>query len=215
MEIEVFADIWCPFAWIGLHLFVDARRQVGAEDVRIRVRPWPLELVNGRPQSAERIAEDIRQLRRSVAPALFGGFRVERFPASTLRALALAESGYVVSNEVGEALSLELRQRLFEAGEDIADPAVLEQVGAPHGLPVPAEAEALALGEAALAEGRRRGVVGSPHFFLGTNDYFCPALAIQRDESGELEVGFDHERLQAFLAAAFGEASRVERAQDG
>lgn len=204
MEIEVFADIWCPFAWIGLRTLDEARRQSGVDGVPVRVRPWPLELVNGRPQSADRIAEEIVQLRSTVAPTLFGGFRAERFPSSTLRALALAESGYGVSTEVGEALSLELRHRLFEAGEDVGDPAVLEQVGRPFGVAVPTEADAVQLGEAALAEGRRRGVVGSPHFFLGAADYFCPALAVRRDPSGELEVRFDHDRLQAFLKAALG-----------
>jgi 2-hydroxychromene-2-carboxylate isomerase len=215
MEIEVFADIWCPFAWIGLRTLQEARRRAGAEAVVVRVRPWPLELVNGRPQSAERTAEEIVQLRNTVAPTLFGGFRADRFPRSTLRALALAESGYDVSTEVGEALSFELRRRLFEAGEDIGDATVLEEAGRPFGLSVPTEPEASAVAEAALGAGRQRGVVGSPHFFLGASDYFCPALAVGRDESGELEVRFDHERLQAFLAAAFGQDPGVGRVQGG
>jgi hypothetical protein len=31
--------------------------------------------------------------------------------------------------------------------------------------------------------GRRRGVLGSPHFFRGDNDVFCPAVDITRTPS--------------------------------
>jgi 2-hydroxychromene-2-carboxylate isomerase len=50
-------------------------------------------------------------------------------------------------------------------------------------------------------EGQRRGVVGSPHFFVGGSGYFCPALDISRVD-GELRVRPDVEALERMLAAA-------------
>ena len=41
-----------------------------------------------------------------------------------------------------------------------------------------------------LAEGRDRGVIGSPHFFVGDDDFFCPTLAIERVD-GHLTISFD------------------------
>ena len=54
-EIEVWADVWCPFAHIGIRRLVEERDRRGSE-VHLRVRAWPLELVNGRPLDAAFIA---------------------------------------------------------------------------------------------------------------------------------------------------------------
>jgi hypothetical protein len=35
-----------------------------------------------------------------------------------------------------------------------------------------------------LTDGRARGVIGSPHFLIGDNDYFCLTLAITRSDEG-------------------------------
>ena len=48
-------------------------------------------------------------------------------------------------------------------------------------------------------EGQARGVVGSPHFFCGDRDVFCPSLALERDREGHLHVAPDPVRLEAFL----------------
>jgi hypothetical protein len=39
-----------------------------------------------------------------------------------------------------------------------------------------------------LHEGKRRGVKGSPHFYCGNFDAFCPSLDISRSKDGELMV---------------------------
>ena len=52
--IEVFADIWCPFAHVGLLAIAEERIRTGRFDVAIRVRAWPLELVNGVPLDPDR-----------------------------------------------------------------------------------------------------------------------------------------------------------------
>ena len=48
------------------------------------------------------------------------------------------------------------------------------------------------------AEGRDRGVVGSPHFFVGDGGFFCPALDIARVD-GHLRIATDQAAFDAFL----------------
>ena len=43
--VDVFADVRCPFAHVGLRRLVTRRKQLGAQ-LLLRVRAWPLELVN-------------------------------------------------------------------------------------------------------------------------------------------------------------------------
>src|SRR6478735_6336015 len=40
--IEVFADVRCPFAHVGLRRLVERRRALGRDDVRLVVRAWPM-----------------------------------------------------------------------------------------------------------------------------------------------------------------------------
>ena len=92
--IEVFADVWCPYAHVGIRRFVQRRWAVGRDDLLLRVRAWPLELVNGEPLDADHVAEQIDDLRRQVTPALFAGFDARRFPSTTLPALELVDDAY-------------------------------------------------------------------------------------------------------------------------
>jgi len=92
--IEVFADIWCPFAHVGLRAVDEQRARSGRSDVAIWVRAWPLELVNGSALDPVVTAEHADDLRRQVAPSLFEHLDVDRFPSSTLNALALASRAY-------------------------------------------------------------------------------------------------------------------------
>ena len=98
--IEVFADIWCPFAHVGLRAIEEQRALAGRHDVVIWVRAWPLELVNGAPLDPLVTNEHAEDLRDQVAPDLFRGLDVVRFPTSTLEALALANRAYRTDPEV-------------------------------------------------------------------------------------------------------------------
>ena len=89
IEIEVFADIVCPFAHVGLARWVAERDRLGRSDVRLRVRAWPLELVNGAPMDPAMVAHKVADLRRRVAPTLFDRFDPAAFPTSSLGGLAL------------------------------------------------------------------------------------------------------------------------------
>jgi len=200
--VEVFADIWCPFTHVGLRAIDEQRVLTGRSDVVIKVRSWPLELVNGAPLNAEVTKEHIDQLREQVAPMLFRGFDPERFPTSTLEALALVVRAYQAGDKVGEQASFALRDALFEHGQDISDRGVLGKFAAELGIDMPS----LSDHDAVLAdwhEGQRRGVLGSPHFFCGDADTFCPSLDITKDPELGTSITRDTSRLTAFLERCF------------
>lgn len=200
MEVEVFADVWCPFAHVGLRRFVTEREARGGGPL-LRVRAWPLELIDGAPLDPASVAHEIDQIRASAAPELFAGFDAERFPSTTLPALELTAAAYRQSPDLGEAVALELRDRLFERGEDVGDPAVLAAVADRHGLDAAVDDHGVAA-RADWKEGTRRGVTGSPHFFTPDGDFFCPSLDV-RTVDGVLRVSDDPEGFAAFVASSF------------
>ena len=198
--IEVFADVGCPFTHVGLRRLVEQRAAAGHDTPLLVVRAWPLELVNGVALDPGFIAEEVEALRDQVAPDLFAGFDPAAFPSTSLPALALAHSAYEADRRTGERVSLALRDALFERGLDVAAPDVLVDVALRYGLAPPDE-RAIAAVTDEWEEGRRRGVVGSPHFFAGGHDYFCPALDIRRVD-GHLQIRPDTAALERVLAAA-------------
>lgn len=200
--IEVYADVMCPFAYVGLRAFEQRRDERGGAEPVVVVRAWPLEVVNGRPHDAGHLAPEIEALRRQVAPGLFAGFDVDTFPTSTLPALAATAAAYRRHPAAGDAFALAVRVALFEQGRDISDPAVLAELARRLDVEEGTEADRAAV-EADLAAGRARGVAGSPHWFTDAGDFFCPSLRIQRD--GERwDVHFDRVGFDAFLSAALG-----------
>jgi predicted DsbA family dithiol-disulfide isomerase len=199
--IEVFADIRCPFTHVGLRRFVQRRRQLGRTDV-IRVRSWPLELVNDEPLDPIMIGEEVDALRAQVAPDLFTGFGPGAFPSTSMPALMLAASAYDDSLVAGEHVSLALRNALFEAGADIADPDVLGHIAAAAGIRLPPPStRSKVLAE--WHEGQRRGVIGSPHFFARGEGMFCPSLEISRVD-GQLRITSEPASFDAFLERYLG-----------
>ena len=173
----------------------------GRGDVHLWVRPWPLEIVNGKPLDPGFIAEEVDELRKDLVPGMFRGFTEAAFPATSVPALALAAQGYARGLDIGEAISLELRDLLFEQGEDVSRAAVLDRVAARHELTRTTDTPLVA---SEYKDGVERGVVGSPHFFTAAGDFFCPALDISRDQGGHLHVRADPDRFERFLEACFG-----------
>lgn len=197
--VEVFADVCCPFTHVGLVRFVQRRHEAGAS-ARLHVRGWPLELVNGHPLDRAFIAEEIEAIKAQVAPDLFTGFREDAFPATSLPAMALAAAAYTVDVPTGEAVSLAVRHALFEDGRDVAEPAVLGAIAHAHGID-PATGRPDAVLEE-WEQGRRRGVVGSPHFFTPRGGFFCPALDIARVDD-HLRITADEAGFARFLDDCF------------
>ena len=206
--IEVFADIWCPFAHVGLRAIEEQRARAGRSDVAIWVRAWPLELVNGAPLDPGATEEHADDLRNQVAPDLFAHFDLDRFPTSTLDALALANRAYRTDLGLGERVSFALRNALFEEGRAISDPVVLENLAHDVGFDMPDESDRAAV-LADWDEGKQRGVLGSPHFFCGDTDVFCPSLDITKDLVEGLSVVRDVSRLTAFVDRCLAQSGQA------
>lgn len=193
--IEVFADVWCPFAYASLRRVLQARSD-GRFDEGVVVRAWPLELVNGKPLDPEKVAEEIIELRRTVDSGAFLGFDQATFPKTTLPALRLSSAAYAAGVETGERVAMELRERLFERGEDISDDAVLAAVADAHGIDPASGARP----EDEWDDGKRRGVQGSPHYFTDGGGFFCPSMDIKKVD-GHVRVSPDVEGFDEFLAS--------------
>jgi predicted DsbA family dithiol-disulfide isomerase len=203
--VEVFADVVCPFTHVGLRRFVERRRELGRADVVLRVRAWPLEVVNGQPLDPRLVAEEIDEIRDGVAPELFAGFSEASFPATSLPALALVASAYDRGMVTGERVSLAVRDLLFERGLNVADPAVLRRVAVDHDLDADATDDGRVLDD--HADGVARGVIGSPHFFTPTGGFFCPALDVHREADGHLRITADPIGFERFIEVCFDESS--------
>lgn len=199
--IEVFADISCPFTHVGLRRVIEERDRRGITRVVLRVRSWPLEVVNGAPLDGDAVAEKVDALRRQVATDLFAGFDPSTFPRTTLPALALAAAADRTDPTTGQGVALALRDLVFEQGVDVSDRGVLERLAEEHGVTVDLDDTSAVTAD--HAEGVRRGVVGSPHFFTPAGDFFCPVLDIGRDDTGRLLVRVDEQGFEAFVAACF------------
>ena len=198
MAIEVFAELTCPFTHLSLRRVVARRAELGRTAPVLRVRPWPLEVVNGEPLDPEHVAKEVAALRTQISPDLFAAFDPTRFPATSMPGLRLAEAAYAVDDATGEAVSLALRTALFEEGEDIAEAEVLARVAAAHGVAVPGEE----LDEQVCAdyeEGKARGVEGSPHFIVAGESVFCPMLDIRKDDDGDFHLSLDQPAVLATL----------------
>jgi predicted DsbA family dithiol-disulfide isomerase len=202
--VEVFADVLCPFTHVGLHTLIDRRSQQGLAEPRLKIRAWPLELINGKPLDPDHIAAEIVALRGSVRPDLFAGFSTDTFPNTSMAAFALtAAADRTGDPALVEEVGMALRDAVFEQGLDIGRPEVVMAVADRFGLtPLDAGATEAAV-RADWDEGKRRGVVGSPHFFTpDSGGWFCPGLAISRDEAGAFVVAWK-EGSEAFVHSVF------------
>ena len=182
---------------------VDARRQVNDPEGHASL----VMMHDPAGASAEALRGLYYSLRRALGGAPLGVLAVcsaaRGEGRSTIAAnLALTAAAYREGPAAGEQVALRLRELLFEEGTDVADPEVLREVARAHGVGGPIDDVAPVLAD--HAEGVRRGVVGSPHFFAGDGSYFCPSLDVGRDEHGELRVAVDGPAFERFVAACFG-----------
>lgn len=192
--VEVFADITCPFAHVGLKRVAEGR-----PNAEIVVRAWPLEWVNDAGLDFDGVRAKADALTEQLGGDDFGGLRADHWPASTLPALDLAAAGYAKDAATGLAISLELRSALFERGLDIGDPATLADIATAHGIDAPDDATHPSV-RADYDAGRARHVNGSPHFWVGDDDFFCPALDLGHDADGKLTAHLDLDGLTSFFA---------------
>ena len=147
------------------------------------------------------MAQHVDELREQVAPDLFRGFDPDLVPGSSIPALELVAAAYELSDPAGERMSLLVRDAMFEQGLDIGNPDVLSAIAATEGITVhTGDAERIVLRD--YEDGRRRGVRGSPEFFLDGRGWYCPSLHIEKIDD-TLRIEPDLEAVEAFLAACF------------
>ncbi|GIU84599.1 MAG: dithiol-disulfide isomerase [Acidimicrobiales bacterium] len=208
--VEVWADVLCPFAhWSMRRLRELVSRIRGERWIEVRVRAWPLEWVNSSPWSATHVEDEVRALRVSCAPDDFREFDAANFPESSIILLGAIARANEVHPSLGEQVSYALRDAVFERGLPLGCMSELERVLASLGLPLPDRATAEALVRRDWDEGRRRGVDGSPHFFVGGRSWFCPMLRVRHDQGGyhvsaDEEVGEEFRSLLLSLGTSAG-----------
>ncbi|RZV45665.1 MAG: disulfide bond formation protein DsbA, partial [Acidimicrobiales bacterium] len=175
-RIEVFADITCPFTHVGLNRVV-AQLETLDREVELVVRAWPLEWVNGVPLDADAVSMKVGVLTEQLGVQDFSGFRADTWPSTTIPALNLEAAAFEVSAETGLQVSLAIRAALFTEGQDVSSPDVLARIAERFGLDAPST-EVHPRVQADYHEGQRRGVRGSPDFWAGSQEFFCPSLAL-------------------------------------
>ena len=196
--IEVWADMTCPFAYVGLRHVVDHLAEID-RPVSVIVRSWPLEWVNGTGLAFDGVQAKAAVLREQLGVDLFNGLAAESWPSSTIPALALAAAAYDLDVATGLAVSMDLRRALFEMDTDISDARVLHEIARAHGVEFdPGDERAV---RADYENGQERGVKGSPHYFVADTDFFCPALDLGHDAENHLTARFDPDGLARFLAS--------------
>ena len=196
--IEVYADITCPFTHVGLKRVMQHVGEM-SEPAEVIVRAWPLEWVNDSPLDVDAVFVKAAALTAQLGIDDFSGLRADAWPSSTIPALNLAASAYDQDAATGLAVSLELRATVFEQGEDVGDTDVLARIANAHDLPTPSSEPSAAI-RADYDGGLERGVKGSPHFFVGADDFFCPALDLGHDADGHLTARFDADMLADFFS---------------
>lgn len=203
--LEVFADISCPFTHVGLTL-VQRRLEQSSEMVEVHVRAWPLEWVNDTPLAAADVERKVAALEQQLGPGFFDGIEPASWPDTTIPALNLAASAYRRDHQTGFAVSRRLRDRLFRLHHDVANPDVLGDCAAEFGLETPREDATPSVVED-YEEGQRRGVRGSPDFWVKDEEFFCPSLDIDHDDDGKLIASLDLDGLDALFEAVFASPS--------
>jgi protein-disulfide isomerase-like protein with CxxC motif len=121
---------------------------------------------------------------------------------STLDALTLIARAYEIDLSLGEVASFKVREALFEEGKDISDSSVLDDLANDLGISDFRDPSYASV-HADWEEGKRRGVIGSPHFFHGTVGTFCPSLQMSKSPETGLTIHTDTSRLQEFLQQCF------------
>lgn len=128
--IEVWSDLLCPFAYVGLLRFCRARERLGL-DVRIEHHTFPLELFDGphprRGTDTEAVA--LGQIEPEA------GFRVwtaadDRYPHTVLLAAEAVQAASAQSPTAGEELDLALRRAFWTESRSISHRQVILDVAA-------------------------------------------------------------------------------------
>ncbi len=185
MRIDIYSDVVCPWCWIGKHRFQQGVALLGADAPALAVHWQPFQLDPdadaspvplreayarkfGGPERTEQLLGQTQATARAEGlPMDFsqGQVRVTTLPAHRLQWLA---GQHGLQDAVGEALF----RAHFVLGRNLADPAVLLQVGVEAGLAADditamlGSDQGLAEVNAALAQAHALGISSVPTFVI-------------------------------------------------
>ncbi|WIY01108.1 DsbA family protein [Amycolatopsis mongoliensis] len=144
IEVDVWSDIHCPWAYVAVHRLRRARDAHGL-DVVFAPRAWPLEWVNRRGTPRDIVTTETAAL-ASHEPELFAAYTGESWPSTFLPAFELvAAARRLYGLRAAEDIDFALRLAFFRDGVDVSIRAGLaEALVIANGLNagvVPAEVE--------------------------------------------------------------------------
>jgi predicted DsbA family dithiol-disulfide isomerase len=196
--VQVWSDLLCPFAYVGLLRFYRSRTKLGLDDtVRVEHRSFPLELFDG-PHPRRGTDTEAVGLGRIEPEAQFRIWTEpdDRYPHTVLLAAEAVIAAGAQSHAAGEALDLALRKAFWTHSRSISHRAVILEVAAEAG---PVDVALLAT---ALDDGRHRAdlmadfavaqtdaITGSPTFRLPDGSaHTNPGIEVHWD--GPWAVGY-------------------------
>ncbi|MBE3001700.1 DsbA family protein [Nocardiopsis sp. HNM0947] len=149
--VVLYADIGCPWAHVAHHRLFTTRRRLGLqEDVRIDVRPFPLELINDMA-TPKLILDAELPVAGGLEPA--AGWQVWQapahdYPVTTVLAMEAVEVAKDQGLEASAALDRGLRRALFGQSRNVSMRHEVLAVADSCGLDVEAVRKGLASGRA-------------------------------------------------------------------
>ncbi len=199
-SLVVFSDLGCPWAHLGVHRLLAARRRLGLDGrVVLDHRAFPLEVFNRRPTPKRTLDAEI-PVAGALDPA--AGWQPwqdepQNWPVTTLLALEAVQAAKEQSLEASERLDRSLRVAFFGESRcismrhvilDVAEQCEAVDAGALADALDDGRARRSMFDQAAFAESS--DVKGSPHVFLADGtDAHNPGVEMHW-EGGGPETGF-------------------------
>jgi predicted DsbA family dithiol-disulfide isomerase len=194
--IQVWTDLMCPFAYIGLLRLRAARKRLGAT-IELEHRSFPLELLDGphRRRATDSEAAALGRLEPEAQLRLWGG-PDDQYPHSVLLAAEAVHAAAAQDAVVAEELDLALRRAFWTRSLPITHrQVILDVAGEVSGLDVDALATKLDSGRyrrTIMADSRvahTDAIAGSPTFRVADGTMVTnPGMAVRWE--GEIGSGF-------------------------
>ena len=126
VEIDIWSDLHCPWAFIAVHRLRRARDELGL-DVVLVPRAWPLEWGNSLGTPRGIVTTETAAL-ASHEPDLFGAFAGDSWPSTFMPAFELVAAARRVQGvRVAEEVDYALRLAFFRHGVDVSILAGLQR----------------------------------------------------------------------------------------
>jgi predicted DsbA family dithiol-disulfide isomerase len=118
--LDVWSDLHCPWALVCVHRLRLAREELGATDVVVNPRAWPLEWVNERGTPRDIVATESIVL-HAEEPALFSRYDDPSWPSTFLPAFELVAAARRAGGpRAAEEVDYALRLAFFRDGVDVS-----------------------------------------------------------------------------------------------